>query len=98
MRTRASVISYHELMLYVFQQANHDQMLLICTLLLMMSPGCSYADLLFGSDAQGPSCEAGQEIHCLLWNLKGHYHVYKILPLDPILSELIQSIPSHPVF
>jgi len=33
---------------------------------------------------QSPSWEASQEISCLLWNLKVHYHGHKSHPLDPI--------------
>jgi hypothetical protein len=33
-------------------------------------------------------CSAGQEIPCILWNPKVYEHVYKNLPLNPILSQL----------
>jgi len=32
--------------------------------------------------------EAGQEIPCLLWKVKVHYHVHKWPLLDPVLSKL----------
>jgi len=32
-------------------------------------------------------CSAGQE-SCVLWNLKVHYHVYKNMAVDPILSQI----------
>ena len=36
---------------------------------------------------------ASQEIPCIVWNLKVHYHIYKCLPPVPVLSQIN---PVHP--
>ena len=35
---------------------------------------------------EGNQFSAGQEIPCILWNLKVHNHIYKYLPPVPVLS------------
>jgi hypothetical protein len=42
-------------------------------------------------DARNPS--AGKEMHCLLWNPKGHHNV----PLAPILRQInpVHTLPTH---
>jgi hypothetical protein len=40
---------------------------------------------------QSPSWEVTQEILCLLWNPKVHYHVHMSLPLVPVLWQM------HPI-
>ena len=52
-----------------------------------------FITLLTYSMVQSPSWEANwfaasQEIPCILWNLKVHYHIYKSLPPVPILSQI----------
>jgi len=44
------------------------------------------------------SHSASLKISCLLQNLKVHYHVYKSLPLIPVLSQTNPIPVSHPVF
>ena len=57
---------------------------------------------LIHSMEQSPSWQANQfpvtqEITCILWNLKVHYHVYKSLQPDPVLSLInpVHASPSH---
>jgi hypothetical protein len=40
---------------------------------------------------------AGQEVHCILWNLKVYYHIDKSPPTFPILDQisLLHALPSH---
>jgi hypothetical protein len=40
---------------------------------------------------------ASQEIPCILFNWKVHYHVHNSSPLVPIWARWIQSMPCHPV-
>jgi hypothetical protein len=44
---------------------------------------------------EGNTRTATQKVPCLLWKLKVHYHVHKILPLFPILCRayLVHSLP-----
>jgi len=47
--------------------------------------------------SQADSRSANQEIPRLLWNPKVHYHVHNSPPLVSILSQMIQSTPSHSI-
>jgi hypothetical protein len=42
-------------------------------------------------------CSVHQEIPCLLWNWRGHYHIHKSLPLAPILRLIFQSTTSKTI-
>ena len=46
------------------------------------------------SMVQSPSCDAGQEIECLLWNPAVHYHLHNSTPLVPAQSQFSMSLSS----
>jgi hypothetical protein len=47
------------------------------------------------SSQEANRSSASQEIPRILWNPKGHHHINKRSPPVPILSQTIQSKPTH---
>jgi len=47
---------------------------------------------------EADSHSASEEIVCLLWNLKGHYHVHICLPLFPLLRQMNPAHDFPPCF